>query len=74
MNARGEGYSSGDGGTMASQHDSQGGGLWKVLNGTLYMSNPSEGQPLSPVDLQIKQNSNGYPILTADGTEYSQCR
>ena len=72
--ARGEGYSSGYGGTMASQHDSQSGGRWEVRNGTLYMSTAPNVSVLAPVNLKIEKNSNGYPILTADGKEYSSCQ
>ena len=73
--AQSEGYSSGYGGTMASQHNSEGGGRWAVQGGQLLMSNPGEGAyELAPLDLAVKQNSNGYPILVADGVEYSQCR
>src|SRR5664279_4879409 len=36
--ARGEGYSSGSGGSMASQRNAAGGGLWKVDKGELLMS------------------------------------
>jgi hypothetical protein len=69
---RSEGYSSGSGGTMASQYDSESGGRWKVESGQLYLSAGSAA--LAGVDLQVKKNSNGYPILLADGVEYSQCR
>jgi len=36
------------------------------------MSSPEE-PALAPVPLQVTQNSNGYPIITADGKEYSSC-
>lgn len=70
--SRAEGYSSGYGGTMASQHDSGGGGRWAVNNGQLYIS--EAGGDLQPVQLQVKTNSSGYPIIVADGVEYSQCQ
>ena len=70
--SRYEGYSSGDAGSFSSQHDSGDGGAWKVTGEQLYMSGGEEG--LAPVDLTVKRNSNGYPILLADGVEYSQCR
>nr|MBI3612443.1 hypothetical protein [Nitrospirota bacterium] len=72
--SRGETYSSGPNGSVAGQHDAGTGGQWAVQQGQLFMSNPPETPALSPVNLTIKRNSNGYPILTADGTEYSQCR
>jgi hypothetical protein len=43
-----------------------------VKNGRLFMS--EGGSELEAVDLQVRSNSNGYPILVADGAEYSQCR
>jgi hypothetical protein len=69
---RREVYSSGDNGSMAGQQDSQEGGRWAVKNGRLFMS--EDGSELEAVDLQVRSNSNGYPILVADGAEYSQCR
>jgi hypothetical protein len=47
------------------------GGQWTVKGGQLYMS--EGGGPLQPLPLQITRNSNGYPIINADGKEYSQC-
>ncbi len=72
--SRGETYSSGSNGSVAGQHDEETGGQWVVQQGQLFMSNPPETPALSPVNLTIRRNSNGYPILTADGTEYSSCR
>jgi hypothetical protein len=70
--SRGEGYSSGSGGSMASQRDAQGAGLWKVEGGELLMS---EGRgKLEMVRTVVKRNNNGYPVIVADGVEYSQCR
>ena len=35
----------------------------------------SEGPgALQPVQTLLKRNSNGYPVIVADGIEYSQCR
>lgn len=70
--SRGEGWSSGSAGSVASQHDSTASGLWRVTNGELFMS---EGRgALEHVQTVLKRNSNGYPIIVADGAEYSQCR
>ncbi|MBI4500572.1 MAG: hypothetical protein HY700_05365 [Gemmatimonadetes bacterium] len=44
---------------------------WKVNQGMLMLS--GDGVNWQPVALQVAQNSNGYPIITADGKEYSQC-
>ncbi|MFM8552656.1 MAG: hypothetical protein ACKOCD_10200 [Nitrospiraceae bacterium] len=71
--SRGETYSNGPNGSVAGQHDGGGGGRWAVQQGQLFMSNPPETPSLTPVGLTIKHNSNGYPILMADGREYSQC-
>ena len=70
--SRGEGYSSGSGGSMASQRNAQGGGLWKVDRGELFMS--EGGGRLEAVRTVLKRNNNGYPIIVADGVEYSHCR
>lgn len=48
-------------------------GQWTVKGGQLYLSDPPETPQLVPVPLQITQNSNGAPIITADGKEYSRC-
>ena len=68
--SRGEGYSSGYGGTMASQHDSRTLGRWKVVNGVLYLGQTS----LQPVQAYLKRSSNGPLTVVADGTEYVQCK
>jgi hypothetical protein len=70
--SRGEGYSSGSGGSMASQRNASGGGRWRVDKGELFMSQGAGG--LAPVRTLVKRNNNGYPIIVADGVEYSQCR
>lgn len=67
-----EGYSSGRGGSMASQQNSRAAGRWRVANGDLYISE-GNGQ-LQPVRSVLKRNNNGYPTIVADGTEYSQCK
>ena len=67
---RAEGSSSGYGGSMASQRNSQAAGVWKVANGVLYIG---DSVP-QPVETQIKRNNNGSVIVVADGVEYSQCR
>jgi hypothetical protein len=48
-------------------------GQWAVKGGQLHMSDPPETPQLVAVPLRVTRNSNGYPILTADGKEYSQC-
>lgn len=71
VGSRGEGGSSGRSGNMASQHDAAGGGQWRVQNGELYLS---EGGDFEHVQTTLRRNSNGYPVIVADGVEYSQCR
>ncbi|MBX7099077.1 MAG: hypothetical protein K1X89_15305 [Myxococcaceae bacterium] len=69
--ARGETYNSGPNGSVAGQHDSGGGGRWEVRGGVVWMS---EGDgPLAPVPGSVTTNSNGYPIITSNGREYSSC-
>ncbi len=72
MGGRAEGYSSGSGGSMASQRNSRAAGRWRVVNGELYLG-PGAAQP-SPVRTVVKRNNNGYPIIVADGVEYSACK
>ncbi|MFT3711782.1 MAG: hypothetical protein QM817_29440 [Archangium sp.] len=48
------------------------GGQWAVKGGQFYLSSPENPQ-LVPVPLNITRNSNGYPIITANGREYSMC-
>jgi hypothetical protein len=69
---RAEGGSSGKYGSYASQNDSSGGGQWKVKKGELYIST-GNGQ-IALIRTVVKRNSNGYPIILADGVEYSQCK
>ncbi|HKY61916.1 MAG TPA: hypothetical protein VJR29_00720 [bacterium] len=71
MGSRGEGYSSGGGGTFASQHDGGSGGRWKVEGERLFLSD--DGVEWESVATRVKSNSNGNPIIVADGVEYSQC-
>jgi hypothetical protein len=72
MGSRGEGYSSGGGGTFASQHDGANGGKWKVEGEQLFMAEGMDA--LEAVQTQVKTNSSGHPIIVADGVEYSQCQ
>ena len=65
-------YSSGRAGTVAGQHAGNRRGRWRVQAGALMLS--EDGVNWSATPLQITQNSNGYPIVRADGKEYSQCR
>jgi hypothetical protein len=44
---------------------------WQVQGGQLYVD---MGQGMQVVAMQITRNSSGYPIITAGGTEYSQCQ
>lgn len=71
---RGETYNSGRYGTVAGQHDSGGGGRWAVRNGLLYVSSPPERPDLQPAKVSVTRNSSGYPILNAEGVEYSMCK
>src|SRR5688572_8951585 len=70
--SRGEGGSSNKYGSVYSQKDGGAAGAWKVQKGELFMS--EGGAPLEHVQTVVKRNSNGYPIIVADGVEYSQCR
>ena len=70
--SRAEGSTSGKSGSYSSQRDSGGGGRWKVAKGELYLSTGNGS--LEHVKTVLKRNSNGYPIIIADGVEYSQCK
>ena len=67
----GETYSSGYGGTVAGQ--SQGGQAfrWRVQSGLLAVS--LDGVTWQPQQLQVTQNSSGYPIIRSGGREFSTC-
>jgi hypothetical protein len=45
-------------------------GNWDVRNGELFMSN---GGPLRHLPTQLNRNSNGFPIILMEGTEYAMC-
>lgn len=66
-----ESQSSGQYGSVYGQSGGGGGGHWQVQGGELYMG--EGGGALEPVQTVLKRNSNGYPIIVADGVEYMQC-
>jgi hypothetical protein len=66
-----ETYSSGRSGTVAGQYGGGKQGRWKVDNGLLHLS--EDGFNWTPQQLQVTQNSNGYPILKSGGKEYMVC-
>ncbi|MDO8312825.1 MAG: hypothetical protein Q7T25_12880 [Sideroxyarcus sp.] len=66
-----ESYSSNPYGSIAGQGGNGSGGRWQVRAGVLYIA---EGNgPMQPVQLTVTKNSNGYPIINSNGTEYMQC-
>jgi hypothetical protein len=66
-----ENYSSNPHGSIVGQGGGGAGGHWQVRAGVLYIA---EGNgPMQPVQLTVTRNSNGYPIIKANGTEYMQC-
>lgn len=70
---RTETYNSGANGTVSGQYDASGGGRWEVRGGQLFLSTAEE-PTLQPVSgLSVTRNSNGYPIINADGKEFSSC-
>lgn len=79
LGAKSEGYSSGYGGTFASEGRSGSSGRWYVQKGTFYGTPPpSDADPnpqtFYPFPMAVTRNSNGHPIITAGGKEYSQCQ
>jgi hypothetical protein len=67
----GESYSGGNNGSVAGQSSGGQHYYWQVQGNTLQVS--ADRTQWVPVNLQVSRNSNGYPIVTADGTEYMQC-
>jgi hypothetical protein len=66
-----ESHNSGPSGSVGSQSRGNGGGRWGVQNNVLFMGE-GYGQA-QPVNLRVNRNSNGYPIIVADGIEYRMC-
>jgi hypothetical protein len=66
-----ESYSSNANGSVAGQGGNGSAGRWQVRAGVLYISDGTA--PMQPVQLSVTRNSNGYPIIKANGTEYMQC-
>lgn len=66
-----ESYSSNPYGSVAGQGGNGSGGRWQVRAGVLYISDGNG--PMQPVQLTVTKNSNGYPIINSNGTEYMQC-
>jgi len=73
MSARSESYNSGPNGSVFGSNSSGEQGQWQVKNGVLHLS---EGAgPLVPVEgFSVTRNSNGSPIINADGKEYMLCQ
>lgn len=79
LGKKSEGYSSGSGGTFASEGRSGSSGRWYVQKGMFYGTPPPSDQDPNPqtfypFPMVVTRNSNGYPIITAGGKEYSQCQ
>lgn len=80
LGSKSEGYSSGAGGTFASEGRSGASGHWYVRAGQLFgTAPPTDANPrpdpttFYPLPLVINKNSNGNPIIVADGKEYASC-
>jgi hypothetical protein len=71
LSSGGESYYSNPHGSVAGQRAGGQAFRWQVRGGMLMLS--FDGGPWSPTPLQIKRNSNGYPIINAGGKEYSMC-
>lgn len=59
-------------GGSATQESQANRAYWRVENGMLMLS--LDGQQWQPQRLDITPNSNGVPIVTANGTEYARCQ
>jgi hypothetical protein len=70
-NSGSETYNSGPAGSVAGQYSNANQARWKVAEGMLHFS--QDGMNWTPQQLQVTQNSNGYPIIKSGGKEYMQC-
>jgi hypothetical protein len=68
----GESTNSGANGSVYGSSQGGDAAYWKVQNGQLMLS--TDRVNWAPQPLEISQNSNGYPIVKANGTEYMTCR
>lgn len=68
-----EGYSSGYGGTMASQQNSGSSGQWRVVKGQLEFNTPATNGQWVGAPFEVTRNSNGSPIIKGGGKEYMVC-
>ncbi len=66
-----ETYSSGDAGIAAGQGSGGGEYQWRVEGGALVSS--SDGAEWVRTPMRLSRNSNGYPIITANGKDYAIC-
>lgn len=73
INGGAETYSSGYGGTYAGQSKSGQSMRWKLQNLRLYIDE-GNGAGFQDINLTADKNSNGWPILHAEGREYSMCK
>lgn len=71
MNTGAESHTSGQYGSVAGQSWGGGGLRWKVQGGRLLVDS---GEGFQDIGLVVTVNSSGYPILKADGKEYSRCQ
>jgi hypothetical protein len=72
IDARAETVSTGPSGTYAGFSKDAQRGRWEVRDGRLWLG--VGGAPLQPVNGRVNYNSNGSPIIVADGKEYMLCR
>ena len=71
QNSGAETYNSGPAGSVAGQYGNRDQAHWKVNGGMLHLS--QDGVNWTPQQLQVTQNSNGYPIIKSGGKEYMRC-
>ncbi|MEI7741366.1 MAG: hypothetical protein WCJ29_02575 [bacterium] len=69
-----ESYSNGYGGTATGGGNGGSAGQWKISGSKLYVSSSETGGQFVDVGASLTQNSNGYPIITVGGTEFTKCR
>ncbi len=71
--SRAETYNTGINGTVAGQYDGSDRGRWEVRNGQLWMQTSEMPAPQPVTDFRVSRNSNGSPIINADGKEFASC-
>lgn len=55
---------------LSTEHRSRVSGQWRVDAGELFIN---QGRGFAHVPTHVRMNSSGWPVIQAEGTEYSLC-